>query len=97
MTQVSPFQCTQGLFQNSSILLKNGGNLVIYGPFAVDGVLQPQSNVDFDKGLKAQNPAWGVRDVRDLKKLGTDNSLVLVNMEEMPANNKMLIFEKKSN
>lgn len=97
MTQVSPFHCTSALFQNSSKVLKNGGNLFIYGPFAVDGVLTPESNVRFDMGLKSQNPEWGVRDVSDLKKLASSNSFSLIKMEEMPANNKMLIFEKRSN
>ena len=50
-------------------MLKNGGKLLMYGPFAVDGVLQPQSNVDFDLSLKLNNPEWGIRDIRDLVSL----------------------------
>ena len=50
-----------------SQLLAFGGLLFTYGPYAVDGVISPQSNVDFHNSLKSRNPAWGLRDVRFLK------------------------------
>lgn len=62
----SPWKCTLGLFAGAAAMLKNGGKLLMYGPFAVDGILEPQSNIDFDHSLKLNNPEWGIRDIRDL-------------------------------
>lgn len=91
---ISPWKCTEGLFKGSGRLLTRTGLLVTYGPYACDGVLSPQSNVDFDWTLRSQNPEWGVRDVTDLKRLAQTNRLELVFAHEMPANNKVLVFRK---
>jgi len=92
---ISPWKCTLGLFEGTSALLKDGtGLLITYGPYAVDGILTPESNVNFDISLRSQNPEWGVRDIRDLKQLAEKNKMIFVSMHCMPANNKVLIFRK---
>ena len=90
---ISPWNCTEGLFKSSSLLSPNG-LLLTYGPYACDGVLTPESNVNFDWNLRQQNPEWGVRDLRDLKILAQNNGLALMSTYEMPANNKVLVFKK---
>lgn len=94
MMHISPFQCSEGLFWNASRLLKQGGLLITYGPYAVDGKLTPESNVQFDASLKYRNPSWGIRDVRELEKLSNTNGITLKQMFDLPANNKCLIWEK---
>ena len=95
MIHITPWKCTQGLFAKAASFLRPGGLLVTYGPYAVDGVLTPESNVRFDMGLRSQNPEWGIRDVKDLIPLGLGHGLSLLKIHEMPANNKILIFEKQ--
>ncbi|KAJ2947915.1 hypothetical protein O0L34_g9706 [Tuta absoluta] len=94
MIHISPYECTIGLFENAGAYLKPDALMITYGPYAKDGVITPASNVEFDASLKARNPTWGIRDINDLTKLGTENNLTLVDTIEMPANNKILIWKK---
>lgn len=94
MMHISPFTCSEGLFVNSSKLLKKGGLLFTYGPYACNGVLEPESNVSFDQSLRRQNPSWGIRDIEDLKKLAAKHSMKLFAAYNLPSNNKCLVWKK---
>lgn len=92
MMHISPYQCSVGLFKNASKLLQSNGLMITYGPYAFDGTLTPQSNVDFDRNLRTENPEWGVRDVKDLEKLANENNMKLLNLYDLPSNNKCLVW-----
>lgn len=96
MIHISPYPCTIGLFTNTGKLLKPNGLLITYGPYAFDGQITPESNVNFDKSLKSQDPSWGLRDVTDLKKLAEQNNIKLIEIVDMPANNKTIIWKKST-
>jgi len=101
MIHISPFETTVGLFNSSGLLLKSpskgegDGLLITYGPYAECGLLEPESNVRFDEGLRAQNPQWGVRDIDDLVNIAKENGIRLVKRFDMPANNKTLVWQKE--
>ncbi|XP_021347430.1 methyltransferase-like 26 isoform X2 [Mizuhopecten yessoensis] len=95
MIHISPWDTAVGLFAGANYLLKPGGYMFLYGPFAIHGSLTPDSNVKFDQYLKSQDCRWGVRDIDDVEKLAKTNRLRMQQMVDMPANNKMLIFLKE--
>lgn len=94
MIHISPMECTNGLFSNAALLLKDNGLLITYGAYAVDGIITPQSNVDFDKHLKSLDPRYGVRDLRMLQELASSYGIEFQNILDMPANNKVCVWKK---
>eukprot|EP00088_Acartia_fossae_P019560 TRINITY_DN21423_c0_g1_i1.p1 TRINITY_DN21423_c0_g1~~TRINITY_DN21423_c0_g1_i1.p1 ORF type:complete len:224 (-),score=51.33 TRINITY_DN21423_c0_g1_i1:122-793(-) len=96
MIHITPWEATQGLFRNCGALLHKDGILVTYGPYAKNGQLTPQSNVDFNRSLQAENPDWGIRDIADLSDECREHGLYLCGEYQMPANNSMLVFRRNN-
>ncbi|XP_046403726.1 methyltransferase-like 26 [Ischnura elegans] len=94
MMHISEIACSHGLFVAAGGLLRPGGLLITYGPYANNGVLEPQSNRDFDSSLRRRDSSWGVRDIVLLKEYASKNGISLERIIDMPANNKMLIWKK---
>ncbi len=91
---IAPWAVAQGLFAGAGRHLTASGRLFLYGPFKRDGQHNAPSNAAFDESLRARDPAWGVRDTADVKKLGAANGLRFVELVEMPSNNAILTFER---
>ena len=91
---ISPWAVSQNLMAGAGYLLRPGGRLFLYGPFKRDGAHTAPSNEAFDASLRAENPAWGVRDVADLTALAQAARLTLVDIVPMPANNLVLAFTR---
>jgi len=66
----------------------------IYGPFNYQGQFSSESNKQFDQWLKTQDPERGIRDFEAIEKLANNAGLTIKNDFEMPANNKILVFQK---
>jgi SAM-dependent methyltransferase len=93
---IAPWRVTEGIFAGAGRHLSPGGRLVLYGAFRRDGVHNSPSNVAFDADLRRDNPAWGVRDTADLRKLSEANGLRFAELVEMPSNNAILVFERSA-
>lgn len=91
---ISPWIVSQNLLAGAARHLGRDGHLFVYGPFMRDGAHTAPSNAEFDASLRARNPAWCVRDTRDLAALGDANGLTLTEIVPMPANNFMLAFTR---
>ncbi|MFY9599059.1 MAG: DUF938 domain-containing protein [Pseudolabrys sp.] len=94
VVHISPWRVAQNLFSGAGRLLRADGRVFIYGPFMRDGAHTAPSNAAFDAALRAENPEWGVRDVRDLCTLADEAGLSLVEISPMPANNLVLAFAR---
>jgi len=95
MIHISPWAATQGLVAGAGRLLPPGGRLFLYGPYIEAGVPTAPSNLAFDDSLKSRNPAWGLRDLADVEALAGASGLVLIERIAMPANNLVVVFEKR--
>ena len=96
MIHIAPWECTESLFKESGKLLNNGKFIILYGPFKIKYKHISVSNELFDRSLKNQNNAWGVRNLEDVNKLAIITGFQQKHLIKMPANNLILIYEKIS-
>lgn len=93
MVHIAPFEAVRGLFAGAQRVLRSGGLLFLYGPFARAGAHTAPSNAAFDAALKARDPRWGLRDLeQEIAVLAQENALRLTELVEMPANNLLVAF-----
>ncbi|MDB4956833.1 MAG: SAM-dependent methyltransferase [Myxococcales bacterium] len=96
MVHIAPWESVEGLFTGSARALAQDGLLYLYGPYKFHGRHTAPSNEDFDRSLRARDPSWGVRDIRELTVLGTRTGFGLEHTIAMPANNYSLIFRRRA-
>jgi hypothetical protein len=96
MIHIAPWEACGGLFAGGARLLAPEAPLVLYGPFAIDGDLIAPSNVDFDRRLRSENPAWGVRELRDVEGAAKERGFRLERVVPRPANNQVVIFRREA-
>jgi len=92
MIHIAPWAAAQGLVAGAGRLLRTGGLLALYGPFLRDDVPTASSNAAFDAGLRARDPAWGVRRLADVAALATAAGFGPPAVAAMPANNLLVTF-----
>jgi SAM-dependent methyltransferase len=83
------------MFAGVGRLLPAYGVFALYGPFNYGGRHTSESNARFDAMLRARDPASGLRDVDDIVRLAALNGLGLEEDNAMPANNRLLVFQKQ--
>lgn len=94
VVHISPWAVAEGIFTGAGTHLAAGGYLVLYGPFLRTGTATAPSNAAFDAQLRAQNPAWGLRQTAALDALAGEHGLAPAHVTEVPANNLILAFRK---
>jgi len=82
------------MFRGISRVLKSGGLLLLYGPYNYDGQFTSQGNIALDEWLRSRNPDSGIKDFEQVLLLARQFHLYLRADEEMPANNRTLVFQK---
>ena len=92
MVHIAPWTAAQGLVSGASRLLPSGGLLALYGPFIQEGQPAAPGNAAFDAGLRARDPAWGLRAVDDVAALAAAAGFGPPAVVPMPANNLLILF-----
>jgi hypothetical protein len=88
MIHIAPWACALALLDGARVARM----LILYGPFKVGGAHTAPSNEAFDAQLRAQDPAWGVRDLDDVTRAAVGFERVAV--VDLPANNKVVVFQR---
>jgi SAM-dependent methyltransferase len=94
MIHIAPWAVAEGLMRGAGRIVRAGGVLYLYGPYRIDGRHTAPSNQDFDTWLRAQNAAWGIRDLAEVTDLAARHGFALAKTVPMPANNLSVIFRR---
>lgn len=92
MLHIAPWATCAALMQGAARHLLPGGVLITYGPYFEEDVPPAPSNQAFDEDLRARNPAWGIRRLKDVAAEASRYGLALRERHAMPANNLLLVF-----
>jgi len=96
MLHIAPWPCCEALMQGCQRHLADDGKLVLYGPFLESDVVTAPGNLAFDQSLRTRNGAWGIRRLEDVAAQADAAGLRLQSRHEMPANNLLLEFVRRS-
>jgi len=91
---IMSWPAVEAMFRGVGERLEPGGRFALYGPFRYGGRHTSDSNAQFDRWLKARDPDSGVRDFERLDALARDNGLAFARDHAMPANNRLLVWER---
>lgn len=94
-THIMSEQEVAAMFSGIAGVLMEGGSFALYGPFNIDGRYTSESNARFDRMLRSQNPAMGIRDLAFLTRLARSNGLALIANHAMPVNNRTLVWRRE--
>ena len=84
----------QALFASLPGILADQARVIAYGPFNEGGQFSSESNREFDASLRARDPRSGIRDLEAVDDLATNIGLQCIDDNAMPANNRMLIWQR---
>jgi SAM-dependent methyltransferase len=95
MIHIAPWSAAEGLVAGAARILPPGAPLILYGPFRRHGAHTAPSNADFDAGLRARDPRWGVRCLdTELRPLAVRHGLEITDIHAMPANNLTVVLRR---
>ena len=94
MIHITPWACTAALMQGAVRHLSEQGILITYGPYLEENVPTAPGNLAFDADLRSRNPAWGLRQLRDVALAAEHAGLRLRERIAMPADNLLLVWAR---
>ncbi|MDB5742985.1 MAG: hypothetical protein JWR68_1300 [Polaromonas sp.] len=94
MLHISPWATCAALMRGSARHLAPDGLLITYGPYLEDEVPTSAGNLSFDRSLREQDSAWGIRRREEVEQQARLAGLALAARHAMPANNLLLVWRR---
>ncbi|MDH5514803.1 MAG: class I SAM-dependent methyltransferase, partial [Gammaproteobacteria bacterium] len=91
-THIMSWPMVVSMFAGIGQILAPGASFCLYGPFNYNNAYTSPSNERFDAWLKDRDPDSGIRNFQDLDALAMTHGLQLSADNEMPANNRLLVW-----
>lgn len=91
---IMPEEGVEKLFEHLGKRLRSVKKLCIYGPFNDNGRFTSDSNRAFHESLKSRDEKMGIRNWQWVTKLAGQKGFELKHTHTMPANNKLLEFQR---
>jgi len=91
---IMSWNSVKSLFAGVGNLLSSGARFIVYGPFNYNGEYTSESNARFDVWLKSRDPVSCIKHFEDVCTLAEKEKMFLIKDVAMPANNRILIWEK---
>lgn len=92
LLHIAPWEASAAFFDCAARCLAPTGQVLVYGPFIVEGQALAPSNAAFDADLRQRDRRWGLRPLAAVRDAAGQAGLRLVERREMPANNLLLRF-----
>ena len=92
---IMAWSAVRALYKGIAEVLVPGGVLCVYGPFRYRGEHTSESNRAFDRMLRERDPQSGLRDIEALCELAGSYGMSLAADHDLPANNRLLVFDKE--
>ena len=92
---IMPWEGVVKMFDRLAVQLPTKGIFCLYGPMGYDGLITPQSNIQFDQFLRQQSSHMGIRQFEDINRLASIAGLELLEDYALPANNHLMAWQKK--
>jgi len=94
LLHIAPWACCGALMRSAARLLAPAGQLLLYGPYRVQGEPTAPGNEAFDADLRARDARWGLRWLHDIDAEAAAAGLRLAQRLALPANNQLLQFTR---
>ena len=82
------------MFHGLAGILEPGAVFALYGPFNYRGEYTSPGNQRFDATLRASDPGMGIRDYEAVAELAGSAGMTSLADHAMPANNRMLLWQR---
>ena len=86
----------EAMFKKVSSNLPSNGIFCLYGPMKYAGEHTSESNRFFDLRLRERVAHRGIREFHEINQLALNGDLILLDDHAMPANNRLLIWQKST-
>ncbi|MGR8922072.1 MAG: DUF938 domain-containing protein [Gammaproteobacteria bacterium] len=89
-----PLEAVDAMLTGIAGLLPPGGRFVLYGPFNYDGRYVSEGNRRLDAWLRSVDSRFAIRDIAELDRPALAHGLERIDDFPMPANNRLLVWQR---